>query len=297
MIVWWSGWEVANLEVDGREVKFGTPESDAMLLERMEQMYRAAAPARREDRDPRPIPRSSRRRSSRSRTPPRTGSTGTSTTCTGEFAAAPSAAIVVVDLSERLCPGLVCPEIVDGFKPRPHDGMHFSPGRRGVGGAVALAADPRCRTEVGGLTSAPWLLPTGVIPVLVCEDIAATHDFLVEVFGFASGGVMRDGDGQPVHGEVRAGDAAIWLHRASPDHGLASPGAVPVASSGLVVYVDDVDEHHRHAGGSGAVIESEPTDQDYGQREYGARDPEGHRFWFATRTSRAVVVRPRRRRR
>jgi hypothetical protein len=30
------------------------------------------------------------------------------------------------------------------------------------------------------------------------------------------------------------------------------------------------------------VIDSEPTDQEYGPREYGARDPEGRRFRFAT---------------
>jgi uncharacterized glyoxalase superfamily protein PhnB len=29
-------------------------------------------------------------------------------------------------------------------------------------------------------------------------------------------------------------------------------------------------------------VESELQDQPYGQREYGARDPEGHRWWFAS---------------
>ena len=46
--------------------------------------------------------------------------------------------------------------------------------------------------------------------------------------------------------------------------------------------VDDDDTHFRRATAGGAVIDSEPTDQDYGQREHGARDPEGHRWWFAT---------------
>jgi len=32
----------------------------------------------------------------------------------------------------------------------------------------------------------------------------------------------------------------------------------------------------------GAKIDSEPTDQPYGQREYGVRDAEGHRWWFAS---------------
>ena len=48
------------------------------------------------------------------------------------------------------------------------------------------------------------------------------------------------------------------------------------------MFVDDVDQHFRRAAAAGARIDSEPVDQPYGQREYGARDPEGHRWWFAT---------------
>ena len=34
-------------------------------------------------------------------------------------------------------------------------------------------------------------------------------------FGFEAGGVVRDAEGQAVHGEVRVGDTAIWLHHGS----------------------------------------------------------------------------------
>jgi uncharacterized glyoxalase superfamily protein PhnB len=121
-----------------------------------------------------------------------------------------------------------------------------------------------------------------IIPVLTYRDLAAAHDFLVRAFGFVSGGVHRSPDGQPVHGEVRAGDAPIWLHRVTAEHHLDSPLAVDVANSGLMVYVDDVDAHCQRARSAGAHIDSEPVDQPYGQREYGARDPEGHRWWFAS---------------
>jgi uncharacterized glyoxalase superfamily protein PhnB len=120
-----------------------------------------------------------------------------------------------------------------------------------------------------------------IIPVLTYRDIAAAHDFLVKAFGFDSGGVDRNADGQAVHGEVRAGDAPIWLHRATTEHQLDSPQASDVAHSGLFVYVDDVDAHYERARAAGARIDSQPVDQPYGQREYGARDPEGHRWWFA----------------
>jgi uncharacterized glyoxalase superfamily protein PhnB len=116
------------------------------------------------------------------------------------------------------------------------------------------------------------------IPLLVYEDIPAAHDFLVKAFGFASGGVMRNAEGQAVHGEVRIGDMPVWLHRVAPEHGLAPT----TAGSGLVVFVDDVDAHFRLATAAGAHTDSEPIDQPYGQRDYGARDLEGHRWWFAS---------------
>jgi uncharacterized glyoxalase superfamily protein PhnB len=31
-------------------------------------------------------------------------------------------------------------------------------------------------------------------------------------------------------------------------------------------------------------MDGAPVDQPYGQREYGARDSEGHRWWFTTPT-------------
>jgi len=63
-----------------------------------------------------------------------------------------------------------------------------------------------------------------IIPLLVYKDIPATHDFLVKAFGFEAGGVERNAEGQPIHGEVYAGQATIWLHRATAEHGLDSPG-------------------------------------------------------------------------
>ena len=69
-----------------------------------------------------------------------------------------------------------------------------------------------------------------VIPLLVYRDIQAAHDFLVQAFGFESGGVERGADGQPVHGEVRVGETAIWLHRVAVDNQLDSPETREMAS-------------------------------------------------------------------
>jgi uncharacterized glyoxalase superfamily protein PhnB len=121
-----------------------------------------------------------------------------------------------------------------------------------------------------------------VIPLLVYHDIQAAHDFLVKAFAFEPGGVQLGPDGQSVHGEVRVGGTDIWLHRVTSEHKMASPESVDMAGAGIVIHVADVDKHFARARDAGAQISYEPTDQPYGQREYEARDPEGHRWWFAT---------------
>ena len=50
---------------------------------------------------------------------------------------------------------------------------------------------------------------TKIIPLLVYEDIEAAHDYLVEVFGFTSGGLYRLDDGTVIHGEASLGDAVV----------------------------------------------------------------------------------------
>lgn len=124
--------------------------------------------------------------------------------------------------------------------------------------------------------------PERIVPVLVYDDIPRAHEFLVEVLGFESGGVRYDGEGRAVHGEVVAAGSTVWLHTVSPDHRMDTPRGKPASHGGLVVLVADVDAHFEHARAAGAKIESEPSDQEYGQREYGVSDPEGHRWWFAT---------------
>jgi uncharacterized glyoxalase superfamily protein PhnB len=48
------------------------------------------------------------------------------------------------------------------------------------------------------------------------------------------------------------------------------------------LHVADVDAHYEGVKAAGATILRPPTDEDYGQREYGLRDPEGHDWYIAT---------------
>ena len=120
------------------------------------------------------------------------------------------------------------------------------------------------------------------IAILAYADVQATHDFLVDAFALRPGGVYTDDDERAVHGEVYAANGSrIWLHGAATEHGLSSPRDLQSATGGVLVLVKDVDGHHRHARSVGAQIDYAPTDQPYGLREYGARDPEGGRWYFA----------------
>ena len=52
--------------------------------------------------------------------------------------------------------------------------------------------------------------------------------------------------------------------------------------AGIFVHVDDVDAHHSKAVEHGVDVLMPPTDQDYGARDYMARDIEGNVWSFGT---------------
>lgn len=120
----------------------------------------------------------------------------------------------------------------------------------------------------------------GTTALLVYNDLAAAHEYLVRVFGLTAGSVHHDGDGRVVHAEVRAGDQVIWLHPAAEDY--RSPLRVGAVTGMTVVVVDDVDAHHDRSVAAGAEIVEAPVDQGYGVREYGAKDLEGQLWFFHT---------------
>jgi MerR family transcriptional regulator, thiopeptide resistance regulator len=81
-----------------------------------------------------------------------------------------------------------------------------------------------------------------------------------------------------VHGELFAGDQSIWLHPTG--NGYQSPRELGGVSSMIVLAVDDANAHYAYATEHGADILNAPVDQPYCVREYGARDLEGHLWYF-----------------
>lgn len=120
-----------------------------------------------------------------------------------------------------------------------------------------------------------------VCPTLLYRDAQAAVRLLTEGLGFREVAVYEGEDGTVVHAELAQGNGMVML--GSKDRGgrfdEAMRGAGP---SGVYVVVADVDAHHRRAVAHGVEIVMPPTDQDYGSRDYMARDHEGNVWSFGT---------------
>ncbi|MEZ5497921.1 MAG: VOC family protein [Steroidobacteraceae bacterium] len=130
---------------------------------------------------------------------------------------------------------------------------------------------------------------------LYYRDPARMIDWLCNAFGFVVKLKVEGANGRIEHSELTYGDGMIMVghERVGADNpwgaDFKSPLSVGSANTqGLLVQVDDVDSHCARSRAAGAVIVDEPRVHDYGEeywadRSYGARDPEGHLWWFTQR--------------
>jgi len=93
---------------------------------------------------------------------------------------------------------------------------------------------------------------------------------------------MTSPGGRVDHAEMRLGDGEVHLGQPQEP---TSPKRLGGTAVQLYVYGADVDAHCHRARTAGAEIIDEPTDHEYGDRRYHARDPEGHSWYFAQRTA------------
>ena len=124
---------------------------------------------------------------------------------------------------------------------------------------------------------------TDIFPFLRYADASAAIEWLGEAFGFEPHLVVPGPDGSVVHGQLRLGAGMIMLSSAGADSlSMADPGDLPGQSQGIYIAVDAIDEHYQRARAAGAEILREIADQEYGSRDYTARDPEGYVWSFGT---------------
>jgi PhnB protein len=119
-----------------------------------------------------------------------------------------------------------------------------------------------------------------ITPYLYYEDVAGALAWLTKAFGFRERMRLPGPDGKVVHAEVQLADGVVMMGNPGPEY--RGPRKLGAATQNIYVYVEDVDRHYEHARNAGAKILAEPKDQFYGDRSYGAEDPEGHQWYFAT---------------
>jgi uncharacterized glyoxalase superfamily protein PhnB len=113
--------------------------------------------------------------------------------------------------------------------------------------------------------------PAAIIPQLAYPDVRAAVDWLCRGFGFRERLRIGDHRAQLTYG---SGSLIVTQQQGAPALGAAGTHAV-------MVRVSDVDSHYRQAREAGTTILSPPADHPYGERQYTAEDPAGHRWTFS----------------
>jgi len=131
----------------------------------------------------------------------------------------------------------------------------------------------------GSFPSPPGLpanrsMPAGtVIPVLSYPDVREAVDWLCRCFGFVER--LRIGEHRA---QLSIGEGSVVVAGLKGHPGAAGAGT---SDQSVMVRVADVDGHHERSRRLGVAILSPPTDYPYGERQYTAEDPAGHRWTFS----------------
>ena len=115
---------------------------------------------------------------------------------------------------------------------------------------------------------------SAVIPVLIYPDVREAVAWLTNAFGFAE----RVQIGEDHRSQLRVGDGAVIIGDVRHDRRPPRPGE---ATHSVMVRVEDARAHYERAKAHGAKILMEPTDFEYGERQYAAEDPAGHQWTFS----------------
>jgi uncharacterized glyoxalase superfamily protein PhnB len=115
-----------------------------------------------------------------------------------------------------------------------------------------------------------------VIPVLVYPDVRAAVAWLSAAFGFAER--LQIGENHRSQLSVGDGDGAVIV---ADVRGNRRPPRSGEVTHSVTVRVEDASAHCERAREHGARILMEPTDFEYGERQYSAEDPAGHHWTFS----------------
>jgi uncharacterized glyoxalase superfamily protein PhnB len=121
---------------------------------------------------------------------------------------------------------------------------------------------------------------TSAIPVLAVSDSTRAERYYCDVLGFEKMFAYPPNASQPDPRYLGVARDGVWLH-------LQSYKPERAGMTDAFLWVDDVDKLHDEVASRGAVVQLPPSDQTWGTRETGIRDPDGNVLVFASRPARA----------
>jgi PhnB protein len=121
-----------------------------------------------------------------------------------------------------------------------------------------------------------------VTPYLSVDDASAAIDFYKQAFGATERVRMPAPDGKIGHAELQIGDSLVMLSDPFPQSSTRPPKELGGTTSGLFLYVEDVDASFQQAVDAGATVAMAPEDMFWGDRFGSVLDPFGHHWSLAT---------------
>jgi uncharacterized glyoxalase superfamily protein PhnB len=124
------------------------------------------------------------------------------------------------------------------------------------------------------------------------NDAKAAIAWLKSVLDFEEQEVYA-GDGDTIaHAQLQLAGNLIMLGSAKDDPFHTNPKKLGVVTGGIYIALDgaaEVDAKYARAKAAGAEVIRKLEDTEYGSREFGVRDPEGHTWSFGTYRPQAQV--------
>ncbi len=121
-----------------------------------------------------------------------------------------------------------------------------------------------------------------VTPYLTLTGAAEAIEWYKTVLNAEEVTRMAGPDGRIMHAEIRIGDSMIMLGEEMTDMGSRSPKTLGGTATGIMLYVDKVDEWFARATAAGATATMPPADMFWGDRYAKITDPWGHDWSLGT---------------
>jgi uncharacterized glyoxalase superfamily protein PhnB len=125
-----------------------------------------------------------------------------------------------------------------------------------------------------------------IMPTMRYRDANAAIEWLCNVFGFQRHAVYPGPNNTVGHAELSLGGGMIMLGTGKDDEygrGFKTPQEIGnIETRSVYIIVPDADAVYARAKAAGGKIVRELQNTDYGSREFGVKDPEGHSWSVGT---------------